>query len=123
MKTFIKPTVLKMLFFLIISYFIVPVFQQPSLCLDILANNPNKNSLVNILASRVPCVKLTTIQQHFYPISITQNAIMYQQNATYDYDLSARYISPVLQVFFAYVASCGIVFCIYYAMRSAKKFV
>lgn len=102
---FIKPTIIKIILFLVIGYFLIPVFSQPSFCLDLIADNPNDTIL-----PRLPCVKLTTLPQHVYPIPISKNNIVYQQNATYSMDLSMRYGSPILNTLFAYSVSCAIAF-------------
>lgn len=101
----IKPTVFKVLIFIIIGYWIVPVFAQPSSCLDLLADNP-----YDAILPRLPCVKLTTIPEHIQPLYIKKNAIVYQQNATYSMDVSMRFGSPLLNLLFSYCISCGIVY-------------
>jgi len=102
---FIKPTVLKISIFLIIGYFIVPVFSQSSLCLDLLADQPHDNILPTL-----PCIKLETIPQHLHQQYITKNSITYQLNSAYYYDLTTQYFSPLLNSLFVYMVSCGIVF-------------
>lgn len=114
--SFIKLNIFIVPMFLVISYFIVPVFSQPSLCLDLFASEPHDSILPTL-----PCVKLTTIPQHLYPIYVTKNKIIYQQNAFYSYDLSMKYGSPILNILFTYTVSCGIAFCFYWIIRSRRK--
>lgn len=116
---FIKPTIFKVLLFLAISFFIAPVFSESSLCLDLLAEN--SHDTVQPSYTTIPCVKLTTIPQHFNPVYITKNTITYQQNASYYYDLDTKYYGPVLNLFFAYLVSCGIMYCVHWLLRNVRK--
>lgn len=123
MIKFIKPTTLKILIALTISYFIVPIFSQPSLCLDLLAQNPKDTSQSSY--AKIPCVKLETISSHLRPIYITKNRITYQQNANYYYDLSSKYVNPALNISCAYVLASGMVYCFSlikgYIMSNTRK--
>ena len=91
--------------FLIIVYYIVPVYSSSSRCLDLMIN-----SQFNIIYNTLPCVKLTTIPGYLHPIYITKNKITYQQNANYTYDLSEKYVGPIVNSLFAYIISCVIIY-------------
>lgn len=112
---FIKPNIFTVLLFLAISYNIVPVFSVPSPCYD-LASSPTDTTI-----SSVPCIKLTTIPQQFHPMYITRFGFHYQSNAFYSYDLTVKYGSPILNLLFAYVVSCGSVCSIHWLIKHVKR--
>lgn len=115
-SSFINPTILKIIIFLVIGYFIVPLFFQPSLCLDLLANEPN-----NKISQTLPCITLATIPEHSRPVYVTKNTITYQQYALYNYDLSTQYISPVVNLLVAYFIACGLSFIFLLLVTYLKK--
>jgi multidrug efflux pump subunit AcrB len=112
---FFKPRILTVIICIVISYFIVPVFSVPSPCYNL------ANSSADPTVWSVPCIKLTTVQEHLHPTYTTRFGFHYQNNAGYYYDLSTKYYVSASGLFFAYIVGCGIMFCAYWVIRYVKK--